>query len=265
MRRAFIAFLPSDMAKSAKHSGSTPRSVHFNGKDVSRSVRVMEPPLEDRPGMIAVELGEPVSIGQPVHCRLEFAGGKIAQCLLPASKGVSLDAYGVDEKDAKLRNELGLDVPPAMLHLSEDVACADQPQRPGYNAPSVLEARRKAYETGDARLASVFLCVMARPQISYPVYGQCADVLQANPYRLHYSGRDTDPRFIEKEENFFGWAWLGARPRPWHYAPEVAFFPKRKLDRMLEPPELRLLTCHAPKEGESAQAVALACPGMPGS
>jgi hypothetical protein len=234
MRTALVAYLTA--------RDPAPRRVRLNGRDVSRSVRIMEQPAGQRPGVFAIELPEPLSAGQPVHCRLEFAERRTVQCLLRAQAGISMDAYGVGETDEKLRTELGLDLPPPMLHLSDDVACYDLPQRPGFHAPSVLQARRKGYDAGDARLASAFLCVMARPQISFPVYGQAVDVLQVNPYRLQYSGRDTEPKFIEKEENFFRWAWLAARPRPWHWAPEVAFFPKRKFGRMIEPPELRLLT-----------------------
>lgn len=238
--KACIAYLPSNETKAGRRSGLIPTGLTLNGKNLLSNCRVLDVPHETCPGMLSIDLPEPLRSGAPVHLRLTFRGGRVAQCLLRASSGITVDAYGVDEKDEKLRKELGLDLQPIFQELGADPSCEDS--KVGSSIPAISEMRRKAYEESNARLSSLFLCVTAWPQIFYPVYGQCADALQVNPYRLQYSGIDDDPKFVEKEENFFRWGWLAARPRPWCWAPEACLFRKRKFERMIEPQELRLLT-----------------------
>lgn len=234
-RNAFLAFAPYENADHRTATGLAPRRLAVNGEQVKFSV--LEAAAADRPAMVSAELPQPLTFGQPVHVRLDFDGRRSAQCLLRASNGFSLDAYGVDEKDDSLRKELALDLRPAYRIGPEDPACEDA--KLGASLPHFIETRRKLYEERENRLFAMFLCVAGWPQLHHPIYAQCVDALQANPYRLNYTDGDDDPRFIEKEENFFRWARLAACPRPWHYSPEV--FLANRFERMLEPGELRSL------------------------
>lgn len=55
--------------------------------------------------MLSVALPEPTAQGRPMHLRLEFGDGIVSQCVLRAHRGIFLDAFGVDEKNHKLRKE----------------------------------------------------------------------------------------------------------------------------------------------------------------
>lgn len=205
------------------------------------AVRVLALPTERTPGMITVNLRKQILPGQIVHVKVEFTDGQNIQCVLRASAGILLDAFGVDEGNEALRQELGLDQRPATKLIPSDPACEDTaPGRQyGFSLSTILPARESLYESNRICLTAVHMCVLATPQVSYAIYGQCVDALEVNPYRLRFSHSDDGKRFIEEEENFFRWGWNASRPRPWYWIPEA--FTKSKNTRILEPQELRLL------------------------
>jgi len=250
-KKAFIAYNVSGHGDNVE-SGFP--KVAVNGSDVSVGVRVLceprrrqttrlvkpckecKPVAEYEPGLLSVELPERSSQGQPFHMRLEFKDGTIAQALLRAYKGLFLDAFGVDEKNQKLRKQLRLDAHPFGRLLNCDPACSDTSQgnKVGASMPSILATRKAWWSESDDRLSHVFLCTSATLNTHYSVYGQCMDAVQVNPYRL---GWGDSSKFIEDEENYFRWGRAASEPRPWFWIPEAWAVRKR----ILEPEELRLL------------------------
>lgn len=236
----YITYLASMLASNTSAASSRPVRLEINGKHLLRSSRILQVPDEEHPGMVAITLRRPLCFGQPVHVRMQLADGRVAQSLLRASTGIMLDAFGVDEKDVKLRKELGLDVHPSTRVIPNDPACDDSHAEVGYSTKNILPVRRAWFESIEVCLSAAHLCVLATPQVEYPIYGQSVDALQVNPYRLSRSRYGDDSKFIEQEENFFFWAWHSARPRPWHWIPEA--YAKDESTRMLDAQELRLLT-----------------------
>ncbi|MBI4024114.1 MAG: hypothetical protein HY360_03980 [Verrucomicrobia bacterium] len=227
MAKAYIAYEARGQSLSLPDFKLTPLSVQVNGADLSNSFRVMQPATKDRPGMLAATLPKVANQGEPFHVRLGFEKNATAQALIRASRGIFVDAFGVDEKDEKLRRELGLDLHPQARFIPADPACEDgiNGLEHGRSAPAILATRRSWFEAKDPRLAYVHECQDALQAVSYRVYGQCADALACNPYRLATSFSeypdDNDPHFIEQEENYFRWTLDAAKPRPWYWFPEA--------------------------------------------
>jgi len=236
-RKVFVAYSPQSYFDCSQ---LVPARVTVNGTELSRASYLMSEPALEQPAMLRVALPGPTKQGCPVHLRLEFKNGIVRQCLLRAHKGVFLDAFGVAESDRKLRTQLGLDLRPFGRFSGGDPACTDLElgRKYGASMPTLLATRKTWWEESDDRLSYVSLCTAATPNAAYSIYGQCMDATEANPYRLHWS---QDARFVETEERYLRWARQAAAPRPWFWFPEAWEVNRR----ILEPEELRLLTCAA--------------------
>jgi hypothetical protein len=238
LSKAYVAYQFSVPAKAMRPSHLVPHKIVINGKDVSRSSRILQVADRLSVGMLTIPVGGVIQRGQPVHVRLEFEPENVTQCILRASADFLVDAFGVAENESELRKQLNLDTKPAFQMIASDPACTDDVRCQGYSAQEIISARDALFRANDTRSAYVYLCTAARPQVNYAIYGQISDSVACNPYCMNY-GHTPDGKFIEQEENYFRWAWLAARPHPWLWFPE-AHVPSRAT-RMLEPEELRLL------------------------
>ncbi len=216
--------------------------VWINGKDYSQSLQLRQPPRGAQYGMLSARLAEPLKQGSPVHVRLEFPSGGVAQNLIRASWGISLDSWGVEADDVALRKNLGLDLKPFHRNVSEatDPTCSDAAaQQPGHTAVKMIAARSKHFKEGDPQLASFYYCGAGKGHYSYPIYGQSMDAAYSNPFQLSTSAK---MKFIEEEEKLMEYAVRFTQPRVWGWIPE-AF--KQGDARFLEPQEFRMLTLAA--------------------
>lgn len=231
-RRMHVAF--SMLDEDIRHSRSVTKAV-VNGKDCTPMIRYAQEACWEVPGFVVIDLPEPATQGQAVHLRLEFANQIQAQAMFRAWKGIFIDDFGVTEKDAKRRKELGLDLVVPTRALPGDPCCEDlRARRIGHSAQRLIERRLKWYREGDCRLAYPYLCTSASGNIDYSLYGQIADALQLNPYRLGWGAED---RFPEPEENRLAAGSRAAGPKPTYWIPEAFTYG----DRMLEPDEARLM------------------------
>ncbi len=224
--------------------------IEVNGIDRTKSARILgQPdPAREFPGMIEVTVPDPVAAGELVDLRLHFKNQAAAHCIVRASKGILLDAFGVPPANSRIRKLLGVDLAPNAVMTGSDPACCDRDPAmiPGADASYVLNERRSMYGSGDQRLALTFTCWSTTPAATLPIYGQCADGILTSPYRLGHSEFIPNElsRFLDEEENAFRWAQLGAQPRPWYWIPECYVLgenPFTRHHRMLENKELRSL------------------------
>lgn len=243
-------------------SESSPPQVTINGMDCAASTRVLQVcrPLQEiiemgrskqpmpkafanRHGMLAVTLSKPLKQGQPVHVRLQWDRWNAIETFVRSHWGISLDSFGVAEKDLTLRKELGLDARPFVRIVPNDPACNDVARGAfsGRSAPSIVADRDKFYKKGDDRLSGVHLCT-ACANHARAIYGGSgiADLVFVNPYRMLHSKRLD---FIHAEMESFRLACEASAPRPWGWLPEAFCFQSNL--RMLEPAELRLETLGA--------------------
>lgn len=215
------------------------QQVRLNGKDVTGRSQLFQQPQKDGmrlEGLIVIEPEQPVVQGDVVHLRLQFANAMVIQAMFRAWNGIYLDDFGVPAKDAKLRQQLGLDAEPAISPLTGDPACGDLlAGQAGHSVGPLLAARRKGCVQGDKRLSFPYLCTATSGNVHYSVYGQCADALQVNPYCLGWQATE---RFLETEEKRLRWGVQAARPRPCYWIPETFCYE----ERMLEASELRCMT-----------------------
>jgi hypothetical protein len=237
-RRAFVFF---ECSPASSDAVSGVGAVIVNGQNLMAAAKVVTLPTGKEPGLVALELPSPLKLGQPVHVELRFLNGSNAQCLLRASSGITINAFGVPKANAaSVRNSLALDERPSFQPTSSDVACNDtHAHLMGKCAQQVADHRRKQFLKGEEALRFVYLCTATANAI-FGIYGQATDAVAVNPYRLAYSWGPGTERFIEAEEEYFGWAWMASQPRPIGWLPETFTFPWK--NRMIEPGELRLLS-----------------------
>jgi hypothetical protein len=240
-RQMFVAYSPGSYFDCSQ---LVPSRVLVNGVDATATSELLSPPTLKEPAFLRVKLPEPTEQGRPMYVRLELRNGIVRHCLVRAWKGFFLDAFAVDEKNAKLRKALGLDHRPFGRHCGGDPACNDLAlgRKYGASMDSVLEERKASWKEKDNRLSYVSLCTAATPNAAYSIYGQCMDAAQANPYRLHWSQEE---KFVETEERYLRWCRQAASPRPWFWFPETF----EVHGRILEAEELRLLACAAVGQG----------------
>lgn len=212
------------------------KQVMVNDQDLTAQSRNYEEPGLYPHGLVVVDLPTPLSQGDPVYLRLQFADGAIGQSLSRCWNRLELDDFGVTEKDVKQRAALGLDTNLTTRVLPGDPSCDDVHARnSGHSIKSILKTRAKWFREGDRRLAGPYLCTATSGNEHYNVYAQSADMLINNPYTL---GWESCAKFPESEECWLGWAVQSACPKPAYWIPEVFTYG----DRWLEETELRLMT-----------------------
>jgi len=214
------------------------QQVLVQGKELISVSQIFDEKQETNPGrqgLIVVNLPTPVSQGDMLHVRLQFATGVVVQNLFRAWNRIFIHDFGVPEKNAKLRQELGLDLELPVRPIPLDPSCNDlHAGCDGHSARAILEMRRKWYVEGDKRLSFPPLCTSTSGSTHYSIYGQCADALELNPYCL---GWHTTPRFPDIEEKRLQMGVEASRPRPCYWIPETFCYG----ERMLEADELRCL------------------------
>lgn len=234
-----VTWSPDGSVVNVQYSGGTPpRALLLNGGPAS-PMKVLEPALKGRPGVVCATMPKPAVPGTAVMVELDFGDGGIHRFLARALLDIVIDApdgwHDWKTLPEPVRLKYGFDENPAVKRIDIDVACDDtRAGRNGHRAPDVIGARMKAYAQNPARLHGVEFCTAQYPSIRN-IYTPIADAVFAKPYQLSLSA---DPAmFIENEHETLSSIVASSSPRPVIWVPE-----RYRKNRRIEARELEVLS-----------------------
>jgi hypothetical protein len=191
------------------------KRIWVNGDEVKDFKLMRRADVLD-PDMLAFAPPKPVSVGMPLHVKVEFADGRIRQELLRALAGISLDSQV--KLPASERAIYNLDEDPSVVLLDGDVTCSDTyGHRKGSSAPRMAADRTQFALKHKNKLAGLGYCTAIYPEL-WNIYGPIADAVYAKPYQLGWGYRKM--KFLEEEEDAMRSTAQTAAPRPMMWIPQ---------------------------------------------